>query len=136
MLEAGLTPPKDISSSQMYQQIIREITGGQQGSKASNKRGRGRCTNKNSDMLSPSKDSNAPRVRGRPRGSRNKAGAQRSRGKVGDAHRVSFICCILLYFIYVYTYFSIITGYNSLLLLEPPNRSINSLMDTLTHGAG
>ena len=82
MIQEGLTPPKDFSSSTAYQQIIREITGGMPGNKAANKRGRGRSVNKANDLMSPTKDLNAPRVRGRPRGSRNKTPNQRNRGKV------------------------------------------------------
>lgn len=82
MIGEGLTPPKDFSTSHTYQQIIREITGGMPGNKTAMKRGRGRSVNKANDLMSPTKDPNAPRVRGRPRGSRNKTPSQRNRGKV------------------------------------------------------
>ena len=85
LIQEGLTPPKDFSSSSAYQQIVRELTGNMPGNKTAVKRGRGRSVNKANDLLSPTKDPNAPKNRGRPRGSKNKTPSQRNRGKVCSA---------------------------------------------------
>lgn len=54
LLEEALTPPKEMSSSRLYQQLIRELTGSMHQSKCTNKRGRGRGAAKYG-VVSPNK---------------------------------------------------------------------------------